>query len=56
MFERFAARAAQIKPLRVLATVLVYPFYLIGFVGGLVVWLVLMAWAAGVEGFKDGKK
>lgn len=56
MFERFASRAAQVKPLRALATVLVYPFYLVGLACGLLVWLVLLAWAAGVEGFKDGRR
>ena len=56
MFERFASRAAQIRPLRALATALVYPFYLLGILSGLLVWLSLLAWAATVEGFKDGKR
>jgi hypothetical protein len=40
----------------VLATALVYPFYLVGLISGLIVWLVLLAWAAAAEGFKDGKR
>ena len=41
--NRVAARAAQIRPLSVLLSVLVFPFYVIGFVVG-VVWL-LISWA-----------
>lgn len=38
------------------ASALLFPFYLLGFVAGLVVWAVLWAWHSAQVGFGDGRR
>jgi|GEM_PF-6733879 len=51
--ERIAARVANEKPLRILLSVLAAPFYLLGFMAGLFVVVLMWFWAAAGVGFSD---
>lgn len=53
--DKIAARAATVKPLRALLTILVAPLYAVGFLVALL--FVACAWlfAAAVEGFEAGR-
>lgn len=53
--DRVAARAASVPFARVLLTLLMVPFYVLGFLAG-VAWAgISWAYAAMVEGFVDGR-
>ena len=53
--DKIAARAATVKPLRAILTLIVAPLYVLGFLAALL--FVSGAWlfAAAVEGFEAGK-
>ena len=51
--ERIAARVAAEKPLRILLSVLAAPFYVLGFLAGLVVVVLMWFWVAAGVGFTD---
>lgn len=53
--DRVAARAASIPLARVLLSLLMVPFYVLGFVAGVAWAAVSWAYAAAVEGFVDGR-
>lgn len=54
--DRVAAAAQNVKPLRLLLSVLAFPFYLLGLIAGLVV-VAFMWFAAAVQvGFADVHK
>lgn len=54
--ERVAERASQVRLVRVVLSVLAFPFYLLGGLVGLV-WVALVwCWAAVAVGFDDARK
>jgi hypothetical protein len=53
--DRVASRAQTVTVGRVLLTVLAAPVYVLGAVAGVLVAVVLWAWAAGAVGFSDAK-
>lgn len=54
--DRIAAEAKQLRPGRVLLTIVTAPFFLIGWLIG-VVWLALaLLWSAGVVGCRAGRE
>jgi hypothetical protein len=55
-FDQIQARAAEIRPARVLGSILAFPFWLIGIVIGFVWWLLTLAGAAVAVGFVDGRR
>lgn len=55
-FDRVAERAATYQPAKILLTVLAVPFYVVGFVVG-VLWVALAwAWAAVLVGVGDVRR
>lgn len=53
--DRIASMAATFAPLRLLLTVLALPFYVVGFLVGLVLVAVMWMWAAVVVGVTDAR-
>jgi hypothetical protein len=53
--DRVAAAAQEIKPLRLLLSVLAFPFYLLGLVAGFVVVVFVWVAAAVQVGFADAR-
>lgn len=54
--DRVAAAAQTVKPLRLLLSLLAFPFYLLGLVAGLVVVVAVWVVAAVQVGFTDVRK
>lgn len=54
--DRVAAAAQTVKPLRILLSVLAFPFYVLGLLAGLVVVLFMWVVAAVQVGFSDVRK
>lgn len=54
--DRVAAAAQTVKPLRLVLSVLAFPFYLLGLLAGLVVVTVMWIVAAAQVGFADVRK
>lgn len=54
--DRVAAAAQTVKPLRLLLSVLAFPFYLLGLLAGLVVVVAMWFVAAAQVGFSDVRK
>lgn len=54
--ERVAGVAAQIRPLRVMLSILAAPFYVVGALAGLFVMAVLWAAAAVQVGYSDARR
>jgi hypothetical protein len=54
--DRVTLRAAQVRPLRALLSVLAFPFWVLGAVGALLVVLFVWCWAAVAVGFVDVKE
>lgn len=54
--DRVAAAAQTVKPLRLLLSVLAFPFYLLGWVAGLCVVVFVWFLAAAQVGFSDVRK
>lgn len=54
--DRVAEAAQSVKPLRLFLTVLAFPFYVVGFVAGLVVVAGTWVVAAAQVGFADAYK
>lgn len=53
MLDRILARVSTVKPGRAVATAVLFPFYLFGLLVGGVVMVVVVIWAAGVEGYRQ---
>ncbi len=54
--DRVAEAAQQVKPLRLLLSIVAFPFYLIGLIAGLV-WVAVTWIAAAVQvGFADARR
>lgn len=54
--DRVAAAAQTVKPLRIILSVLAFPFYLLGLLAGLIVVLFMWVVAAVQVGFSDVHK
>lgn len=54
--DRVAAAAQNVKPLRLVLSVLAFPFYLLGLLAGFVVVVVMWIVAAAQVGFSDVRK
>lgn len=54
--DRVAAAAQNVKPLRLVLSVLAFPFYLLGLLAGFVVVVVMWIVAAAQVGFSDARK
>lgn len=54
--DRVAAAAQEIKPLRLLLSVVAFPFYLLGLLAGLVVVVLVWIAAAAQVGFADVRR
>lgn len=54
--DRVAAAAQEIKPLRVLLSVIASPFYVVGFLVGLLIVAFMWAYAAVQVGVADARK
>ncbi len=53
--DRVAAAAQEVKPLRIVLSVLAFPFYVLGFVAALLWVAVLWVAAAAQVGFADAR-
>lgn len=53
--DKIASRAAGIRPVRVLLTIIASPLYLLGFIVGAIFVMSVWLWAGTVEGFTSGR-
>ncbi len=55
MLDRILHRVGSVRPARLLASALLYPFYLAGWLAGIVVVFVVLLGAAVGQGFADAR-
>jgi len=53
--DRIVSESAKVSPGRVFLTIITFPFFLIGWIIGLIFTAVLLLWSAGVVGFRTAR-